>query len=965
MIPENQETNLAPHPTFPMRHPLPRFLISLGVFLLVVKMAHATGSDADNPTVFASRFVVLIRDTDPQVAMRPAGVKAVSYNVPTWLAHDKGRSDYAAVQRDAAVAGDGFDDSILDAAADGRTANLFAAGEVVSLRATRSTTGADGITRWEFPEDPRFTLTATLTPPASGTAESLPLLTFTLVSKIGAYFSVGYTGAPRVESADLAEIWQPLIWTEKRVPDRSFLTPAYLCPLPAALVRHKDGRTTGVIAEPDELPFQPLPAFANSRFGIATRDRDGAFRGMLFAPVLGGPGSHRSPGEAFTFKVRLVEARAPIPDVFEHLARDLYGFRDFRHNAIGSLNTTLDNMLAYGLSQWSWFVRELKGCAYSTDVPGAVKNVSSLNPINMAIVADDRRAFDEIGYPIAEFMLSREKTLFSLDPDQKIQNPSRALKGPATTASELAALYGLSGGRSPALLHLAGQVAARGGPAGDWRQMLAFWENTGDRIFLDKAVRGADTYLERRYTKPATSFIDRDAGELFFWTSHAPHWIELVRLHEATGDRRYLDAAREGARRFAMYIWMCPRVPDEEITVNEGGLAPMYWYLRRKGHEQMQAPEERVPAWRLSEIGLTPESSGTSAGHRAIFMANHAPWMLRIAALTGDTFLHDIARSAIIGRYLNFPGYHINTARTTIYEKADYPLRPHRELSVNSFHYNHIWPHMSILLDYLVTDVRARSGDRVVFPSRYIEGYAYLKSQFVGDRVGKFYSLPEAWLWMPPGLVKTEGTVELNHLSVRTGHAIGIAFTNESGSPVRATAVIDPARVSGLSGTTLQAEHWINNASSRSLAVRDGRLALDVPARGIVAVVIPGVTPRPGFARDLQTAATTPPAPGSVWENDYVEDKTGGLRALVLDFGKNLTTLFAYLQEDDSQVKEATLTVTFPDDKNRETQRLADSSYPWEFTLPLSGDVGRVDLRLTVIRPDGATETGQTVTLSR
>ncbi len=113
---------------------------------------------------------------------------------------------------------------------------------------------------------------------------------------------------------------------------------------------------------------------------------------------------------------------------------------------------------------------------------------------------------------------------------------------------------------------------------------------------------------------------------------------------------------------------------------------PVYWYLKSKGHRPMSAPEERVPAWRLSEIGLTPESSGTMSGHRAIFMANYAPWMLRIAALTGDRMLHDVARSAVVGRYRNFPGYHINTARTTIYEGADYPLRDHRDLSVNSFH---------------------------------------------------------------------------------------------------------------------------------------------------------------------------------------------------------------------------------------------------------------------------------------
>ncbi|MFH1497564.1 MAG: hypothetical protein ABII82_07030 [Verrucomicrobiota bacterium] len=902
--------------------------------------------------VFTADFVVLLRDDDPKVAMRPSGLKDVTYNTPTWLADDNAVADYQAVRRSEATGGDGLDDSILDGDAGGRTANVFFSGTAVPVRASASRRRGDTIA-WEFPADPRFTLAATLSQPGD---DAPPVLEFTLTPRADAYFSVGYKGAPSAAEADVAEGWQPLVWTERRLPARPFLTAAYMCPLPAALL-HSGGLTTGVIADPVELPFQPLPTFDNSRFGVALRDLDGSFRGMVFAPMMGGPGSRRAAGETFSFKTRLVVSGRAITGEFERLARDLYGFADHRSNAIGSLNTTLDNMLAYGLSDWSWFELALKGCAYSTDVPGAVKNVSSLNPINLAIVADEPRAFSERGYPIAEFMVSREKTLFTLDPHQKIQSPSRNMLGPCAPISELAALHGVTGG--PALLELAGQIVDLGRKAGsrsaDWRQWLALWENTGDQAHLDRAVREADAYLQRRYETPSASFRDRDAGSLFFWTSHAPHWIELVRLHEATGERRYLAAAREGARRFAMYIWMCPRIPDTDVTVNEGGLAPMYWYLDRKGHQRMRAPEETVPAWRLSEIGLTSESSGTAAGHRAIFMANHAPWMLRIAALTGDGFLHDIARSAVIGRYLNFPGYHINTARTTVYEKADYPLRPHKELSANSFHYNHIWPHMSILLDYLTTDAEARSGGRVKFPSRFIEGYAYLKSRFVGDRPGVFYSLEDAWLWMPRGLVQT-GSVELNHVSARTDDALALLFMNESDAPVKTTASIDTARVLGLAGETLTAQHWIDNAEAAGLTVTDGRLALDVPARGIVAVIIRGVRPQVGVQREL-VAATRSPA----WTTDYAEGHLGGLRAMSFNFGPGRRTLYTYLREDDSTVKSAALEVII----DGRTETFLDDAYPYEWTQTLPDDAKAASVKVTVTRLDGREETGRPVALRR
>ncbi len=186
-------------------------------------------------------------------------------------------------------------------------------------------------------------------------------------------------------------------------------------------------------------------------------------------------------------------------------------------------------------------------------------------------------------------------------------------------------------------------------------------------------------------------------------------------MYELTGDKAYLRAAHRGAKLYTQYVWYSPAIPDRDIPVNPDGKAPHYQYLKSKGHAQMDAPAERVPAWRLSEIGLTPESSGTSTGHRGIFMANYAAWMLRLAHYTGDGFLARTADHAVIGRYRNFPGYHINTARTTVYEKADYPLRGHMELGANSFHYNHIMPHISLLYDFLVTQALFRAAGRWIF----------------------------------------------------------------------------------------------------------------------------------------------------------------------------------------------------------------------------------------------------------
>ncbi|HVJ01777.1 MAG TPA: hypothetical protein VM662_06305 [Sphingomonas sp.] len=886
--------------------------------------AIAPGAAAEAPPLgeFGLEFVVLYRETDPRMAMRPAGIARTPYNVATWLAQDPARADLADVKRSAATQGDGFDDRILDASAEARTANYFNSGEQVRLKPSKVTRTAEGWTL-AFAENPRFALEAEVVT----AGKPYPLIRYRLKARVPGYFSVGYVGAPAQDAAQADEVWQSLIWQERRMPAKSYLTLAFQATLPTALVRKGD-RVYGALAAAEEFPFQPLPLLDNSRFGIAARGEDGRAQPTIFAPVMGGAGSKLKAGDSTSFSFYTVaEQASDITRTYEKLARSVYGFRDHRRNAIASLNTAFDNIVDYSLTEYANWIAELKGPSYSTDVPGAVKNVSSLNPLELALIADRPELFEGRAAPVIEYQLSREKFLFSLDPKQKIQDPSRALKGPAAPLSELTALYNIFGRSNPLYLELAreayGQTRVRNldvAERGDsWQNALNLYLATDDKQYLGAATRGADAYLKSRVDTLSTAF---DQPAQFFWTGFVPDFINLYRLYEVTKERRYLDAAHMAARRYTMFTWMAPRIPDETVTVNPGGKAPVYWYLKSRGFKPMTAPEEQVPAWRLSEIGLTPESSGTASGHRAIFMANYAPWMLRIGADSGDAFLQQVAKAAIIGRYRSFPGYHINTARTNIYERTDYPLHRHEELSVNSFHYNHIWPMASMLLDYLVSDAHVRSGGAIDFPAEYIEGYAYLQNGFYGHKPGRFYGDAGVQLWMPKGLVRAD-SVELNHVAGYRGSALYLAFTNQSQAPVRSHVTLDPARVSA-GGRVVKL-----SSEGEAVAAGDGFDVL-VLAGGIVAVKIEGANPRVGFQRTLLAGAGKVP-------NDHAALAACDARAMLLALGGTGRRAFVYCRDDDARVRSVTL--TYRDARGRQ-QRLTDASYPFEFTVEGLGSRG-------------------------
>ena len=258
------------------------------------------------------------------------------------------------------------------------------------------------------------------------------------------------------------------------------------------------------------------------------------------------------------------------------------GFKDYRTNAICSLNQTLENMVDYGLSPWSRFLEAQKGCSYATDAPGTVKNVSSLNPLELAIITDNEDIFNRRAYPYIEYMMSRKKFLFTVDEKQKIQSPSYTLKGPCAPVSELTSLYTIFERGTPAFLTLAEKEFnssrvrnlddAESGKS--WDNALFMYLANGDKQYLNIAVKGADAYIQRRIDTPQVDFKDPDSSP-FFWTAFVPKFIELLELYEVTGDKKYLKAAQRGARQFVQFTWMCPAIPDKNILVNKGGKSPI------------------------------------------------------------------------------------------------------------------------------------------------------------------------------------------------------------------------------------------------------------------------------------------------------------------------------------------------------------------------------------------------------
>jgi lysophospholipase L1-like esterase len=361
--------------------------------------------------------------------------------------------------------------------------------------------------------------------------------------------------------------------------------------------------------------------------------------------------------------------------------------------------------------------------------------------------------------------------------------------------------------------------------------------------------------------------------------------------------------------------------------------------------ETTQVPQAEIPAWRTSLNGLIPEAPNTYM-FGPVMLAHHAAWLLRLAHFSGDTVLRDAAYNAIIGRYANFPGYYFTSLHTDVYQRAGYPMHPFAGVKYNAIFYNHVWPHLALLVDFLVSDFYYRSHGKIDFPGTYAPGYAFLTSQVYGAGKGTVMGNSQVQLWMPPHALRADG-IAFNYIMGHTEQDVFVAFANTAKRNVTEHLTLNKNILPWQRGKSYKVVVYDHNGKATNGVMKNGMLTVTLPAGGFTCMQIKGIYP----------AKKKEAAPGSTQNKNRLvrytatNDSTAGATAMIIQPNEQLAVFYLYCNKTEKEWKQCSLRYRLND--NRQWTTITDSAYPFEFDLALgcTGDV--VTFELTAVKQDG------------
>ena len=741
----------------------------------------------------------------------------------------------------------------------------------------------------------------------------------------------------------------------------------------------KEAVTKGVVVEPSWIPLR-WTYNDNVKFGITMHSAGKNYSGGVFAPVMGSEDSKKTAGQSLNLKVRIVSRVGGWFDTYADTTENLFEVTDYRKNYVNSLNdaifNTRDLMMddVYG----GWDVHDM--AHYNMEGRNWTSVGNAMQAMQDYLLTEDEDIMTRRAIPTIANTLSRGNIHFNRIGDTanhpgggaywaKLTDPNKIGQPVGNyNANVIGGMYEMTRGTVPFLYNYAlkkGKTAVVSGygSVASFSNDLNMYKYTGDKAYLDSAVKKADEYLEKNVYAANDKILAFDS---FIYISYYPNLASLIDIYEVTKDQKYLDAAENVAQWMATGLWvpgMDGEKKEQKLVVNDVDEARARGHYGQKtttffwaGDKQFRIGRENdvadltndvhisdnkkeVDSWIPSRVGLGIEQASTFTRSSHIIMQSFAGDFMKVAAYTGNPYYATMARNAIIGRFRSYDGYY-RTFYETYTQETNYP---YEGPDYTGIYWHHIPPFLAMLEDFLINQTFAWSGKNIEFPSLRQQGYAYFNSNQYGHEAGKFYDEDNMWAWLDRGIATTDN-IQIDWMAARKDGVMGLALMNEDDTDVTTTVTLGE-KVPGGADYSGTANLYDKSGKIGTVEVVNGAFTVTVPAKSLQAVTIKidGVK-APAYSK-TEYSLTSAEIGATVSEHENGKGYT-------LQMSPDCYYAYLYVTDLPKEAKSATFTY---DIGGGEKKSVTADVYPFETIIKVDDVNKELNYSVQVTKADGTT----------
>jgi len=815
--------------------------------------------------------------------------------------------------------------------------------------------------------------------------KTLPIAKFTAQKKVqkDGYYSFGFIGFNEFDKSSFDRLLLPTLYQNRRTMETPKMVSNNFVSQPLALVSEDVGGVkvaSALVADPKLLPFGEWSCGGGGVYGFSIANYKNGLQPAIFRPIFGGRDSQKKAGETLETSFYIITLAGDWKSALELADNDIFAGGAFREAYGTSFSDAIANIAAYlknaEASAWS----DVYKARTQVESKNTGTQSSPLAEIEAALLTDDEETYKNFALPTIEYSLSRKFCHFSPDEKGGLYNIKLDASG-----DFYASLNALLGGLNPWLKDF--YIDENGAPMPygkayphwlksvipDWSVLLGIYLADKDPAVLGAARAACDKWLEE-YARTRNT-AEPILGEFINFSLY-PYWWYLPDMYEITGDKKYIDAAKEGAFYSLSSLWSFPMPPEGEVEIHKNDLAEgiyNFWWrgnehfrlgrdenakklaavfdeMKRAGqplplHKELYVlPQKKADAMKVSRIGLSIEQHSTflsrATNFRNIDMPSWSPEMLKVAQYTGDDILMKFSRHSIIGRYANFLGYYVLDYTDVMHD----PEYPYKGPDVTTFYYHHAPCHFAQSVDYLMAQIEAASANKIKFPHVRQQGYVWFTDRIFG-LAGNVFDNENCRPLLNKGAVKTSSP-KVSVLLARGDASLWIIVLNDANSATSFEISLD-ASAAVFKGADIAKAAILYDAAGKAA---EGALdlskpaKLDMAARSLIALKLEaapaqklgcGLKP---LGKDARVTVKN----AAAGFNDLCAYRIRG------PFGKD--SIFAFFT--DGFTKKGAK-VTFKLVSNGEAKTFEDAEYPFEFSVyPLKPDAAAT-LLIAIKESDG------------